>query len=314
MLGFASVVLAVWAFLKCAAQFPVQVPNTYPHAYPGMPQTAYGPDWQNYFEVTDTLPNVTFPLARNFAGNVGVNRADHPNATLFFWGFEKLNGSLTDVASETDPWIIWLNGGPGSSSMIGLMTENGLLQVTGNFSIVENEFSWHKLADTFWVDQPVGTGYATSDDTGYVPDEDQLGRDFVEFLSNIVAIFPSLASRPLYLAGESYAGVYIASLFFILPPEILTTCTQPYITKAIFSTPNPPVRLAKIAIGDGIIGDDTTHRVLPIVCALLLRSVVSQHICKAHCVQAPRRHISVYLRLPPSTICLPGQTYVYRDM
>jgi hypothetical protein len=28
------------------------------------------------------------------------------------------------------------------------------LQVTGNFSIVENEFSWHKLADTFWVDQP----------------------------------------------------------------------------------------------------------------------------------------------------------------
>ncbi|KAJ7890888.1 alpha/beta-hydrolase [Mycena olivaceomarginata] len=248
MLGFASVVLAVWPFLKCAAQFPIQVPNTYPHAYPGMPQTAYGPDWQNYFEVTDPLPNVTFPLARNFAGNVGVNRADHPNATLFFWGFEKLNGSLTDVAFEADPWIIWLNGGPGSSSMIGLMTENGPLQVTGNFSIVENEFSWHKLADTFWVDQPVGTGYATSDDTGYVPDEDQLGRDFVEFLSNIVAIFPSLASRPLYLAGESYAGVYI-----------------PYITKAIFSTPNPPVRLAKIAIGDGIIGDDTTHRVLPIL-------------------------------------------------
>jgi hypothetical protein len=62
------------------------------------------------FEVTAALPNVTGPIARSFAGNVGVNRANHPNATLFFWAFEKANGTLTDSASDTDPWIIWLNG------------------------------------------------------------------------------------------------------------------------------------------------------------------------------------------------------------
>ncbi|KAF7313192.1 Alpha/beta-hydrolase [Mycena kentingensis (nom. inval.)] len=238
---YASLVLCVHA------QIP---PSTFPHAYPGMPTTDFGPDWQKYFEITEPYPNVTKPLqTRGFAGNVGVNRAGHPNATLFFWAFEKKNGSLTSANSTADPWMIWLNGGPGSSSQIGLMTENGPIQVKGDFSIVEkNEFSWNKLADTIWVDQPVGTGYSTSDATGYVPDEDQMGEDFVQFLSNMVKVFPSLAKRPLYLTGESYAGTYI-----------------PYITKAIFSTPNPPVNLAKIAIGDGTMGDSATFLHVPTI-------------------------------------------------
>ncbi|KAJ7202078.1 alpha/beta-hydrolase [Mycena pura] len=237
--------LASLIFGVCAG---VDVPNTFPHAYPGMPTTAFGTDWQKYFQVTEPLlPNATQPLTRSFAGNVGVNRAGHPNATLFFWAFEKKNGSLTSN-STTDPWIIWLNGGPGASSMIGLMTENGPIHVTGTYSIVLNNFSWHQLADTFWIDQPVGTGYSTSDTTGYVPDEDQMGEDFVGFLSNIVKIFPSLAKRPLYLMGESYAGTYI-----------------PYITKTIFSTPKPPVTLKKISIGDGTMGAPAVFEELPTI-------------------------------------------------
>ncbi|KAJ7108223.1 Alpha/Beta hydrolase protein [Mycena epipterygia] len=250
MLRIPLVVASVFV-AGCIAQsdaLPDSVPSTFPHAYPGMPTTPFGPDWQHYFEVTAPLPNVTGPISRSFAGNVGVNRPDHPNATLFFWAFEKANGTLTVSAADTDPWIIWLNGGPGSSSMIGLMTENGPLQVTGDYSIVQNNFSWNNLADTFWIDQPVGTGYSTSDETGYVPDEEQLARDFVEFLSNIVKVFPSLAKRPLHLAGESYAGTYI-----------------PYITKTIFSTPNPPVNLKKMIVGDGTLGSEATYQDLPTV-------------------------------------------------
>jgi carboxypeptidase D len=67
------------------------------------------------FEVTDKLPNITGTLPRNFAGNIPVNRAGHPNNTLFFWAFEHAskNGSLTAPAdaNNTDPWIIWLQGG-----------------------------------------------------------------------------------------------------------------------------------------------------------------------------------------------------------
>ncbi|KAJ7787876.1 Alpha/Beta hydrolase protein [Mycena olivaceomarginata] len=104
--------------------------------------------------------------------------------------------------------------------------------------------------DTFWINQPVGTGYSTSDATGYVPDEDQMGRDFmapeVEFLSNIVKIFPRLAKRPLYLAGESYVGTY-----------------QPSITKTIFSTRNPPINLKKMIVRDGTLGSSATFIEVP---------------------------------------------------
>lgn len=32
------------------------------------------------------------------------------------------------------------------------------------------------------------------------------------FLENLVKVFPSLRTRPLYLTGESYAGTYIVSI------------------------------------------------------------------------------------------------------
>ena len=31
------------------------------------------------------------------------------------------------------------------------------------------------------------------------------------FLENFIKVFPDLATRPLYIAGESYAGMYIVS-------------------------------------------------------------------------------------------------------
>ena len=65
------------------------------------------------FQVTQPLPNVTFELGRSFAGNIAVNRPGHPNNSLFFWAFEKENGSLTAGAGErsNEPWGLWLNGG-----------------------------------------------------------------------------------------------------------------------------------------------------------------------------------------------------------
>ncbi|KAL5492153.1 hypothetical protein ACEPAI_3600 [Sanghuangporus weigelae] len=215
------------------------LPNSFPHDYPGKPSGDFSPEWQDYFLVKDPLPNVTFPLNRNFAGNIPVNRANHPNDTLFFWAFESQNGSLTsDAGDRADvPWAIWLNGGPGASSLLGLLEELGPLLVTETGGLEPNEFSWDKLVDYVWIDQPVGVGFATADSSGYVADEDQMGEDFLGFLSNLVKVFPSLATRPLLLTGESYAGTYI-----------------PYIMKSIFSAENPPVNLSKAAIGNGAIG------------------------------------------------------------
>lgn len=110
-----------------------QVQNSAPFAYPDMPTTPYGPEWQScvwfpnslpissdspcrYFpdyEVKDPLPNVTWTMPRSFAGSVSVNRENHPNNTLFFYAFEREDGSLSAADGERtgEPWIIWLNGG-----------------------------------------------------------------------------------------------------------------------------------------------------------------------------------------------------------
>ncbi|KAE9398534.1 alpha/beta-hydrolase [Gymnopus androsaceus JB14] len=198
------------------------LPNSFPHLYPGAPSGDYSPEWQSYFEVTDPLPNVTFTLNRSFAGNLP-------------------NGSLTSNSS-TEPWGIWLNGGPGSSSMAGMFFENGPMRINGDYSMSSNtELAWNSVADYVWIDQPVGTGFSTADETGY-----SLG-----FLGNLVKVFPNLASRPLHLTGESYAGTYI-----------------PYILKTYFETPNPPVKIVKIAIGDGTVGSGTVFEELPAVTVL----------------------------------------------
>ncbi|KAH8115245.1 alpha/beta-hydrolase [Phellopilus nigrolimitatus] len=243
MSAFSLLAVALCALLA-RAQTP---PSTFPHVYPGQPSGDLSPEWQNYFQVNDSLPNVTFPLTRSFAGSIPVNRADHPNDTLFFWAFEKENGSLTTDGS-TDPWVVWLQGGPGSSSMAGLVLENGPIRVQDDLSMKANNYSWSKLVDQFWVDNPVGVGFATADSTGYVFDDDQMSTDFIQFLINLVKVFPGLASRPLYIAGESYGGRWI-----------------PYVAKAIFQTPNPPVKLAKIVIGDGTVGEFPVTQDLPTV-------------------------------------------------
>ncbi|OJT06591.1 Pheromone-processing carboxypeptidase KEX1 [Trametes pubescens] len=240
--------------LLCAASARPRraLPNSYPHAWPGQPEGDYSPEWQSYFEVKDLPPVIPTGLPRSFAGNLPVDRAGHKNDTLFFWGFEREggNGTLTAPAdaNNTDPWILWLQGGPGSSGMLGLSTENGPIHVLSNGSWVLNPYSWNTLADTVWMDQPVGTGFSTSDSKGYAADEDQIAEDFLKFLTNLVKVFPSLATRPLYLMGQSYAGHFI-----------------PYIVKNMFGRPSNPVTLANIAIGNGVLGSVAAIRNLPVV-------------------------------------------------
>ncbi|TFY62128.1 hypothetical protein EVG20_g6814 [Dentipellis fragilis] len=221
---------------------PGKLPNSFPQNYSNIPSEGdFSPDWQGYFQVNQGLPNISFPLSRNFAGNLPVGRANHPNNTLFFWGFETTMGSLTVPAAQQQlsPWMIWLGGGggPGSSSLFTAMTGNGPMLLHNDFSITQNSMSWSNLLDIFWVDQPVGSGFSTVDSDGYVKNEDDVAADFLGFLTNLVKVFPSLADRPLILAGEDYAGIFI-----------------PYIAQALFSSSSPPVNLQKIAIGNGLMG------------------------------------------------------------
>ncbi len=84
-------------------------------------------------------------------------------------------------------------------------------------------------------------------------------------------VFPSLATRPLYLMGQSYAGHFIVSASQMLArfDRIRYQHTvKPYIVKNMFGRPSNPVTLANIAIGNGVLGSVAAIRNLPVVCTL----------------------------------------------
>ncbi|KAF2261091.1 alpha/beta-hydrolase [Lojkania enalia] len=71
----------------------------------------------------------------------------------FFWFFE----SRKDP--QNAPLSIWMNGGPGSSSMLGLMRENGPCFVhSDSNSTYLNEWSWNNEVNMLYLDQPVQVG------------------------------------------------------------------------------------------------------------------------------------------------------------
>lgn len=104
---------------------------------------------------------------------------------------------------------VWLNGGPGCSSLTGLSKENGPLHFRGNSSTPRpNSYAWTKLANVLYVDQPVGTGYSTG---GSPPrNNSEVTGQFHQWLQKFYQEFPGLKSKNTFLAGESYAAIYVS--------------------------------------------------------------------------------------------------------
>ena len=117
----------------------------------------------------------------------------------------------------TDPLIIWLQGGPGCSSMLGIYTENGPFNYRYEssdpmdpFRLDHNPYSWNNNANVMYVDQPLGTGFSFSDTTRW--SEDGITDDFTTFLHNFMVKYPEFQGRELFITGESYAGHYIPNI------------------------------------------------------------------------------------------------------
>ncbi len=112
------------------------------------------------------------------------------------------------------PLLIWLNGGPGASSMAGLMLENGpyLMASDAACTISENPYAWNKHAHIMYWDNPVGSGYSFSDDGQCVKSEDELSDQFYAALQGFFDSYPVYRSCSLYITGESYGGKYIPAI------------------------------------------------------------------------------------------------------
>lgn len=135
------------------------------------------------------------------AGTLPVSRDNG----LFYWFVE------SERHDPDTPVVLWLNGGPGSSSLYGFFLENGPYQVRPDLTLDKRLTSWIKYAHYLVIDQPVGVGLSYGKANAFANESeamDQLSRALQMFYKR----YPELQSHPLYIAGQSYAGKYIPQL------------------------------------------------------------------------------------------------------
>lgn len=121
---------------------------------------------------------------------------------LFFWYFESQNDP------ENDPLTLWMTGGPGSSSMLGLFQEVGpcLINEYGN-GTYHNPWGWSRNSSMLFVDQPVDVGFSYIDEGYDIPiDSHEAAVDMHRFLQLFISeVFPHKLHSPFHISGESYA-------------------------------------------------------------------------------------------------------------
>ncbi|CDP02851.1 unnamed protein product [Coffea canephora] len=155
------------------------------------------------------LPGQNFNVSfAHYAGFVTVN--EEAGRTLFYWFFE----AAEDPASK--PLVLWLNGGPGCSSIAyGVAEEIGPFHVEKDGKhLYLNPYSWNQAANMLFLDSPVGVGYSYSNTpSDHLNNGDlRTAADSHAFLLKWFDRFPQYKGRDFYISGESYAGHYVPQL------------------------------------------------------------------------------------------------------
>ncbi|KZM20207.1 Carboxypeptidase D [Ascochyta rabiei] len=182
------------------------------------------------------IPEVPFDIGESYAGLLPISDSPDETRKLFFWFFPS-------TAEQTPEHVtIWLNGGPGCSSLSGFLTENGpFTWEAGTLAPVQNPYAWTNLTNMLWVEQPVGVGY--SQGIPNITNEVELAAEFRGFYKSFVDTFQTKHWKT-YITGESYAGFYV-----------------PYIADGFISANDTEYfNLAGISINDPIIGDSTIQQ------------------------------------------------------
>eukprot|EP00850_Spirogloea_muscicola_P004289 SM000018S03654 [mRNA] locus=s18:574394:578664:- [translate_table: standard] len=120
------------------------------------------------------------------------------------------------------PLTLWLNGGPGCSSIGG-----GLFAELGPFwtnktanGLIFNEHAWTRESNVLFLDSPAGVGFSYSNRTSdYTVGDAATAKDTYRFLHHWLRRFPIFSGREFYIAGESYAGHYVPQLAYVIWQE-----------------------------------------------------------------------------------------------
>ena len=143
------------------------------------------------------MPPVTFD---QYSGYVEVDSELGKN--LFYWHVT----SQSDTPSS-DPLLLWLNGGPGSSSIgYGFFTEHGPFRVASDGETLElYNFSWNRDANIVYVESPAGVGFSYSEnETGLSTNDQVTAANMYTFIDKFLTeLYPEYLNNSFYIVGES---------------------------------------------------------------------------------------------------------------
>ncbi|BFG42097.1 hypothetical protein CerSpe_283710 [Prunus speciosa] len=159
--------------------------------------------------IIKTLPGFRGDLPFKLeTGYVGVGDLD--DVQLFYYFIE------SERSPKEDPLLLWLTGGPGCSSFSSLVYEIGPIMFnyansSGNEpTLVLNPYSWTKVNNIIFLDQPVGAGFSYAKSwQGYETGDISSAAHTYEFLRKWLEDHSQFLKNPLYITGDSYSGITV---------------------------------------------------------------------------------------------------------
>uniref|UniRef100_A0A1I8J2C2 Carboxypeptidase n=1 Tax=Macrostomum lignano TaxID=282301 RepID=A0A1I8J2C2_9PLAT len=182
----------------------------------------------------EELPRLLFrPNFTQYSGYLTSSSGSGGSRRLFYWLVES-----SHVDAATAPLVLWMNGGPGCSSVGGLLMTNGPFLANDRAELERNDFAWNRLANVLYIDSPSGVGLSEPGPTDPTElNDNATTRLNLGALLHFYSLFPEYRGRAFYIAGESYAGIYI-----------------PLLASAIIDGGHWPslINLKGIAVGNGL--------------------------------------------------------------
>ncbi|XP_031100495.1 serine carboxypeptidase 1-like [Ipomoea triloba] len=185
--------------------------------------------------------NGTLP-SKHYAGYVTIDETTGKKLYYYFVESER--------NPSKDPVVLWLNGGPGCSSFDGFVYEHGpfnfeLGKTSGSLPTLHlNPYTWSKVTNMIYLDSPSGVGLSYSDnETDYVTGDLKTASDSHTFLLKWFELYKEFLPNPFFIAGESYAGVYVPTLSY----EVVT---------GIDAAVKPVLNFKGYIVGNGVTDDE----------------------------------------------------------
>ncbi|KAL3510594.1 hypothetical protein ACH5RR_029995 [Cinchona calisaya] len=169
----------------------------------------------------------------------GYLQVNSTTGSAIFYTFYEAKQPATPL-SQT-PILIWLQGGPGCSSMIGNFYELGPWRVSSNVSVEPNPGTWNRIFGLVFIDNPIGVGFSIAASFEEIPRNQRgVAKHLFIAIKKFIKLDDSFKTRPIYVTGESYAGKYVPAFGF-------------YALKKNAKLPvSERVNLVGVAIGNGL--------------------------------------------------------------